>query len=246
MDTKIWDKVNKEVQDEKEREIAEFIKNRPKDEETEISYVIEQKHNPSEKQGIYAISKRVKAFSEAYKESFKIEKWLNKHNGRFEGDKKLAYAISHCQICNDPFAMFTVADELANPFKIASNHSRNYKNFYFPAQTIFNAEILEAPEKIMGRVPKRELTNEEGKVGSKIVVKEDLISNKISVPDACMSFTRRSQKNVEVFYRIKVKYQTRWYFGLLRTRTEWVEGLKSHIFQHEINHAHGKNIYFNN
>jgi peptide deformylase len=96
----------------------------------------------------------------------------------------------------------------------------------------------------MGGVPKRELTNENGKVGSKITVKQDLISNVISVPDACMSFARRSGKNVEIFYRIKVKYQTRGIFGLMKTHKEWVKGLKSHIFQHEIGHAHGKNIYF--
>jgi hypothetical protein len=228
-----------------ELEVEQFIKDRPKDDVSLVNlYVIEQKHSPDSKQGIYAISKPVKAFSEAYRESFLIEKWLNKNNGHFDGDKKLAYAISHCQICADPYAMFTVAEELSNPHNLADTHSRNKTNFYFPAQTIFNAEILEAPEKTMGRVPKRELTNENGKVGSKITVKQDLLSNVISVPDACMSFARRSGKNVEIFYRIKVRYQIRWHFGLLRTKTEWVEGLKSHIFQHEIGHAHGKNIYF--
>lgn len=223
-----------------ELEVEQFIKDRPKE---ESEYVIEQKHSPDSKRGIYAISKPVKAFSEAYKKSFLVEKWLNANNGRFDGDKKLAYAISDCQICEEPHAMFTVADELANPFKIADTHSRNKKNFYFPAQTIFNAKIIEALDKVEGRVPTREVTNENGKVGSKIVVKQSLVSNIISVPDACMSFQRRTGKNVEIYYRIKVKYQIRAWYGL-KTITETVEGLKSHIFQHEIDHAQGVNIYY--
>ena len=58
-----------------------------------------------------------------------------------------------------------------------------------------------------------------------------------------MSFPNRKPKNVEVYYRIKVRYQIPAWYGL-KTKTEWVEGLKAHIFQHEINHAHGKNIYY--
>jgi len=224
-----------------EKEIENFIKERPKDEfKLDKTFVIETKHSPELKQGIYAISKPVKAFSKAYKTSFLMEKWLNHNNGHFEGSANLAYAISHCQICADPYAMFTVAEELSNPFDIPDTRTRNYTNFYFPAQTIFNAKILEKPEEIMESVAERVMNPD---LTTKIISKDKMVSNIINVPDACMSFPLKKKKNVDIYFRIKVRYQIRKWYGF-KTITEWVEGLKSHIFQHEIDHANGKNIYY--
>lgn len=224
-----------------ELEVENFIKDRPKDEfKLDNSFVIETKHSPESKQGIYAISKKVKAFSEAYKTSFLLEKWLNHNNGHFDSDKKLAYAISHCQVCADPYAMFTVAEELSNPFNLPDNRSRNYTNFYFKAQTIFNAEILEKPEEIMESVAERVLNSD---LTTKIISKDKMVSNIINVPDACMSFPLKKPKNVDIYFKIKVRYQIRSWYGF-KTITEWVEGLKSHIFQHEIDHSKGVNIYY--
>lgn len=224
-----------------EKEIENFIKDRPKDDyKLDNTFVIETKHSKESGRGIYAISKPVKAFSEAYKTSFLIEKWLNHNNGHFEGDKNLAYAISHCQICPDPFAMFTVCEEMANPFNLPDSRTRNYTNFYFKAQTIFNAEILEAPEQIMADTAERVMNPD---LTTKIITKEKMVSNIINVPDACMSFPLKKGKNVDIHFRIKVRYQIRSWYGF-KTITEWVEGLKAHVLQHEIMHSQGRNIYY--
>ena len=164
----------------------------------------------------------------------------------------MAYAVSHCQVVSPhssfgPKAFFVVAKDFVNDDFITETRLRNKTNFYFPAQAIFNARVVEAPEKLEKDIPKREVvTGKDGKVTSRVVLVKGTVNNKIGVPDACMSFPNKSGKTTERFYRIKVKYQTRWHFGLLRPHTEWVEGVKAHVFQHEIDHANGINIYYNN
>jgi len=192
--------------------------------------------------GIYSISKSVGQFSDAIKEANRLKEWLNDNNGSFKGVNKYAYAISHCQVNKFPYSFFVVCDELVNSLKIEQTKGRNNTNFYFPKQEIFNAKILFSTDKIMGIVPER--VPDKSEKGYKIIQKKGLISNKISVPDSCMSFPNRIKKNVEVFFRIKVQYQVVGLFGLLINKREWVEGLKAHIFQHEINHLNGKNIYY--
>jgi hypothetical protein len=207
-------------------------------------FSINTKHDHKSGKGIYAVSRPVKWFDPVIKEADRIINWLNNNNGHFEKPYVTAYAISHCQICDDPSRLFVVAKELVNSLKIKQTRKQNNKNFWFPKQAIFNAEILEAPEKIEANVPKRELTKIDGKVGSKIVHERKLVSNMIDVPDACMSFPNRTSKTTKRFYRIKVKYQTKGIFGILVTHKEWVEGLKSHIFQHECDHAKAINIHY--
>ena len=192
--------------------------------------------------GIYAISKRVAPFCEAIKEAIRLKEWLNDNNGSFHRDNKYAYAISHCQVAREPYAFFVVCDELINSLNMAMTKSRNKTNFFFPKQEIFNAKILVATDKIKGKKPER--VPDDSKQGYKIVVKDGLVPNKISVPDSCMSFPLKRKKNVEIFYRIRVQYQIRGWFGFLITKREWVEGLKAHVFQHEINHANGINMYY--
>lgn len=199
-------------------------------------------HDHTVAKGIYAKSKKVKSYRQVKDISERLVKWLNTNNGRF-GLLARAYAISHCQVADEPFDMFVVAQEMVGTKKSVDGKN-TYKNYFFPAQMIYNAKILEAPEKMEANIPRREMVKEGHKVvGSKIVVEKGTVSNIIEVPDACMSFPLRKQKNTKRYYRLKVQYQVKGWFGL-RTKTEWVEGLKSHIFQHEIDHANGLNIYF--
>ena len=174
----------------------------------------------------------------------RMVKWLNDNNGHFKAPYITAYAVSHCQVSENPYAFFVVNKELINEMKLFDTRARSRKNFYFASQAIFNARILVATDKIKGKVPKREVCkNSEGKIDSRLVYEDGLVPNTIMVPDCCMSFPDKKPKNVEVDYRIKVRYQIPAWYGL-KTKTEWVEGLKAHIFQHEINHAHCKNIYY--
>lgn len=224
--------------------VGQILTEQPKNND----FTIQTVHDHLSGKGIYAISKTVKRWSEVKDIAEKFTNWLNINNGRFDGLYKTAFAISHCQVCEEPYRMFVVNKDLVRNklyYKPDSKHQNN-KNFYFPSQIILNAEILECPKKVQAKVPKREVVKVDGKVTSKITTKEGEVNNMISVPDACMSFPDRKQKNMDIYYKIKVRYQIKGWFGFLRTKTEWVEGLKAHIFQHEIDHANALNIYYKN
>jgi len=212
-------------------------------------FYIKPKHDHTQPIGIYAIAKPVARFGdkEIKDTARRMIAWLNANNGAFPAPYVTSYAISHCQVADEPYRLFVVSSELVRNAGIElkrETRQQNRKNFFFPTQAIFNAEILETPEKMKAKIPKREVTKENGKVSSKITVNEGEVSNRISVPDACMSFPQRTKKNTERFFRIKVRYQTMSAFGVLVSKTEWVEGLKAHIFQHEIDHANAINIYY--
>lgn len=208
-------------------------------------FKFDSKHTPDSGMGIYAISEVCKAGNALWSESEALTRWLNINNGNFEGDHRVAYAVSHCQVVDKPMAFFVVNREFINEMGLVSNRARNKKNFYFPAQAIFNAEILEAPEKLKRTIPKR-VPDENSPNGYRIIQEEGYVNNLIYVPDACMSFPHKKPKNVEVYHTVKVKYKTKGRFGFFKSHTEWVEGLKAHIFQHEIDHAHAINIYYKN
>lgn len=69
---------------------------------------------------------------------------------------------------------------------------------------------------------------------------------KMGMPEACMTFPHRKSKEIERYVRIDVKYQIPTWFGFLRTIKERVIGLKAQVFQHEIEHIFGKNMYYDN
>jgi len=227
-------------QEKPKNEVPEFVMDK--------TFTINTKHDNTSGKGIYAVSKRVKSYSQIRHITEPMVKWLWHNNGNFEGSFKVAYAVSHCQVADNPFAFFVVNEELVSKKrkKVGKN---SHKNFYFVAPVIVNAQILETPEKIEANIPKRELVKDErGKLtGTKIVVNKGEVTNLIDVPEACMSFVHRTQKNIKRYYRIKVKYQIPASFlGIkyLKTKVEVVEGLKAHIFQHEIDHSQGKNMYY--
>lgn len=202
--------------------------------------------------GIYGISKPVSSRDD-WKEATKVAKemceWLDKENGQFKGEFSRAFAIAHAQVCSlpEPWQLFVVDKEMVLPEK--PEQGRTIKNAYFEAQAIFNCQILEAPDKIIEKVPQRKITKgKDGKmeVGIEKIDKE--VSNKFTVKEGCMSFGHRKEKNVERKFRIKVRYQYH-KKGLLGEKVETFEGevtgLKAHIIQHECDHFAGKNIYFN-
>ena len=175
------------------------------------------------------------------REAKSIKKWLNDNNGSFPEPHITAYAVSHCQVREQgyPFAFFIVNKQFMNKKESSINYS-------CPDQIIYNPEILEKPETVVKDVPAREVSKDDnGNVSYKIVKKRGKVSNQYEVAEACMSFNHKKDKKVMRCYSIRVKYQTRGFFGRIRTHTEWIEGLKAHIFQHEMDHMEGNNIYFN-
>jgi len=206
------------------------------------------KWDHKKEEGIYAVSAPVKRFSVIKDTAFNMVKWLNDNNGNFPEPYITAYAVSHCQVEAKPYHFFVVNKDLIGKKKDKKGRNTS-KNFYFPSQIIVNAEILEIPEKIKANKPERVVVKENGRVGTKVVIKEVMEKNKIGVPEACMSFLHRTQKTMERYYRVKVKYfipKKILGFYYLSKRVEWVEGLKSHIFQHETDHAKGLNMYYQN
>lgn len=204
--------------------------------------------------GIYANSLPVKTKDEwrvAKEVAQEMIEWLNKENGTFKGEHSRAFAMAHCQVVDHdhPIKLFVVDSQLVLPEKLEKDSKQTIENSFFEAQAIFNAEILETPEKITRRVPKRNIsTAKDGKVEVSVSMEEKEISNRITVPEGCMSFDHRTAKNTERFYRVKVRYQ---YIGKgllggekVKTFEGWVTSLKAHIIQHEVDHFNTKNIYF--
>ena len=181
-----------------------------------------------------------KGYKWVINEAKSIKKWLNDNNGSFPEPYITAYAVSHCQVKQyNHYAFFVVNKQFINKKESSTNYS-------WPSQIIYNPEILEKPETVTKDVPTREVSKDhDGNVSYKIVKKRGKVSNLYEVPEGCMSFQHKKEKKMMRYYSIKVKYQTRGFFGQIRTHEEWIEGLKAHIFQHEMDHMKGNNIYFN-
>jgi len=205
---------------------------------------LEIKNHPEDKVGIYAVSKKAKrahiplAFLITQVCDDAEKEWADKYGMK-------AWAISHAQLTTspEPLRIFVVHPTLAEK-------SLNPLNAGFPSRAIFNAQILEAEkELVMYKKVRKTVFN--GTTGKREI--HDKVPEKCATPnifepkEGCMSFVHRKPKKVQRVFRITVRY---WYprriLGLwvLWRRTEKVEGLKSQIFQHEIQHFEGDNIYF--
>lgn len=207
-------------------------------------HLIFPKHDS--KKGVYGTSKAVGwgNWRKAARIGKEMYTWLKEKNGAFEGNFKSAFAISHCQVeADEPLQLFVLSPEMVSRWRKGGRV--NSTNYYFPAPVIANMQILEKPETIMVRKPKRDVKMVERGKAEVTMTYQNVKESNIYAPDeGCMSFPNRTKKSVKRFYRIHVKY---WYLsrmGIWLPRTEWVEGLKAHIIQHEVEHAQGKNMYY--
>jgi len=195
----------------------------------------------TKKQGIYAVSARAKrsdiplaARMVAYCDQSE-EEWAAKYDIK-------AWAMAQAQLCEStrPLRIFVVHPSLLEG---------NPKNAKFPARAIFNPVILEAEKELITyKNVRKTVTN--AKTGRREIhdrVPERCASPNIFEPEeGCMSFTHRKPKKVQRVFRMTVRY---WYprrilgFWVLWRVTEQIEGLKSQIFQHEIQHMEGENIF---
>ncbi len=79
-----------------------------------------------------------------------------------------------------------------------------------------------------------------------IIINPRIIENDgklLRMLEGCMSFPHRKEKYVERYLKIKVEYQTPTLLGLKTVVVEPVWPI-SQMFQHEADHALGKNIYY--
>lgn len=178
---------------------------------------------------------KVRKWSDIKDEALELIKFIDEKQDKFEGNFSACYALHHVQVNKEPY----------NFFVIAKNVHGSKKN-QFISRVIINPKIVEAPERIEYYVPEKDFNTKKDDsvdIGFKNVKK--LIPNLIDPIEGCMSFPNRTEKHVDRFFKIKVQYQVPLFWGFwLKTKTEWVEGLKAHIFQHEIDHGNGITIYY--
>lgn len=196
--------------------------------------------------GIYRVSKPVQmgGWRKAARIGQELYRWLKEQNGSFEGLHHTAFAISHSQVeAEEPLQLFALSPEMVSRW--SKGGKVNSANYYFPSPVIANARIIESPPYFMVKQPKRDAKRVGfDKVEVHTTFQEVKQTNEYAPQEACMSFPKRTAKGIKRLYRIKVRY---WYlnrFGIWLRRTEWVEGLKAHILQHEIDHANAINMYY--
>lgn len=153
------------------------------------------------------------------------------------------WSLAYCQ-CSErhvPVAFFVVSKELLKG---------NTKNTSFPSRYIFNPVILEAPEEVEIKKPERKTVWNEKieKRELKDVVSVYKVSNKVKEKELHVHFMQYKPRNVERYHAITVRY---WYpvklpwlnIWVLWRKTERVEGMKSIIFQQELDHINATSHY---
>ena len=160
----------------------------------------------------YKLSKPIKKYNEIKDEAKLLLRFVER--GKFEGFYNKAYAISHKQVNEKPYAFFVVAQECIN--------EKMFKN-----RIIINPKILKS--------------DKFKKIGT-VLKKANKISNIVTNKEMCLSFPFRKPKDFSRFDSIKVRYQIPTLFGL-KTITDELFGIASQIFQHELDHIQGRNIY---
>jgi peptide deformylase len=187
-------------------------------------------------------AKSVVKYSDIENDAKALIDFLDEHNGKFMGRHSTAYALHHAQVRTQddysPFNFFVVSPNIVEGQDSA---------FFLDGRIIVNPEILEMTDKVEMDVPSRKVEMVNNKLEVKLTTEKKELKNKIQVPEGCMSFPFRTAKNVDRYYKVKVRYfiPKKTLFGgwKLKKIEDWITGLKAHIFQHECDHALGKNIF---
>jgi hypothetical protein len=194
--------------------------------------------------GIYTKAKPVDAsnWAEAKAIGKEMVEWLDGMQGRFLGKFQNAWAISHGQVAEAPLSIFVLSDEFIGK----PDGKTNKANFFWPSRIIFNPELLEAPPRFEVDAQKeKKVLLPDGTARVELTTVKEERSNlyQPSIKEACMSFPGRDGKYMKRFYRIKVGYDVIGFFGQRKHVEEWIEGVRAHIFQHELEHAVAVDMY---
>lgn len=184
-----------------------------------------------------AKARQVKSCKELEAPARELLAWVDENNGKIQGQYATGYAFSHTQVCEDPLAFFVIAKEWTPDYAPEDMP----KAALFNSRVIVNPRIVEIPSHTVKKIAvENPATLEVGKEKAKI-------PNRMRLLEGCMSYPHKKAKNVDRFYEVKVEYQIPVRilgFDRLKTVRETVTGLKAHIFQHEIDHMNGVNIYY--
>lgn len=189
-------------------------------------------------------AKPVESWDQIEAAANELQSFLKVSNGHFVGQHASCYALHHVQVKE-----VVGADEVYQPydFFVASENMVGTDPIQFKYPVMVNPEVLEKPEKIKRTMPVKKEVKEGDSISIKFESEEKDIKNLLIVPEACMSFPFRAQKNYPRYYEIKVRYQVpmKGIIGGMKLKTieETLTGLKAHIFQHECDHSKAKNIF---
>jgi len=91
--------------------------------------------------------------------------------------------------------------------------------------------------------PYRIFVAKEGFMPHTVIINPKIIekSEPFTAQEGCLSFPFRPFVSVKRYFKITVEYQDRY----LNKHTKEFEGINAQIFQHEIQHFNGQNIYQN-
>lgn len=124
----------------------------------------------------------------------------------------------------------------------------SFNGYYSKAFAISHCQASEDPKWFFAI--RKDAIDGDGKnivkqIGSDIVINAEIVESGVPVQwkEACMSFPFRNPKNTKRFAEIKVRYQVPVFGLFLMWRTKRFKELVAFIFQHEQDHAVGKNIY---
>ncbi len=172
----------------------------------------------------YKLSKPVRSYREIRDEAEALSRFIVR--GRLTGLYNKAFALSHCQVSETPYAFFVVSPDVI-------------VEKMFEHNVIINPKILVArtykPSDSMLFTGK----SADGSDGRQV----NGLWNGAEYMEPCLSFPFRKPKRVVRYDEIEVEYMTPWIFGL-RKRRRTLKGIASQIFQHEYDHVMAKNIYF--
>lgn len=171
--------------------------------------------------------------------------FLDANNGHFPGEHARGFALAHCQVAAvpDPRNLIVLDKDLLG----AKDGKLTRINHFFPSRIVYNVRILKKPEKVWTDVPVRRMAGiKDGKATFEQVIERRELSNKQWYEEGCMSFPNLRSKKMERYFRIKVRFWYLWHDWLPLRWTGWVEGLKAHIIQHEVDHFEAYPMYHRN
>lgn len=135
-----------------------------------------------------------------------------------------------------------MSEEPYSFFVVASKWVRGTAPEDVPEHALWPSAVIVNPRILLAESHVERSVNTENAVGTKEKITKKL-SNIMRVEEACMSFPHRREKKMDRFFRIQVQYQIPALGGMvLRTKKEWIEGIRAHVFQHELDHDQGRNI----
>lgn len=174
----------------------------------------------------YNVSSQVDKFADIEEDANKMLELLD--SGKEISGYPAAYAIAHSQVSEVPKRFFVVASKYTTVDKDA-----DFEKAWWKSKFIINPHIVEIPEEIEIDLPTQ--------AGKKAEV--EMRKNEYMPEEGCLSFPNKKPKKVKRAFVVKVSYQIP-VKGKLETIEESIEGLKAHIFQHEVQHLDGQNIFY--